>query len=314
MRLTIPVVLLFAAFTAAACADVFNMPSGQTSLSFVTVGDPGNPADPNTGSLYGSVPYVYKMGTNDVTVGQYVQFLNAVAKTDTYGLYNSGMAASYSTISIVQSGSPGSYTYSVGGGYGQAANVPIFDVTWGDAARFSNWLDNGQPTGPEGSGTTETGAYTLNGAVSQSALMAITRNAGAEYFIPTENEWYKAAYYSGVGSTYYTYATSSNTAPGNTLSSLLPDEANYYISNYTDPTNYLTPVGAFAASPSPWGTSRPEWRCVGLERDGRGQRFVAWFARWGVRRLLEQPVVVVPVQRLSDGWGRQHRIPRGKCA
>ena len=25
--------------------------------------------------------------------------------------------------------------------------------------------------------------------------MAITRNAGATYFIPSENEWYKAAYY-----------------------------------------------------------------------------------------------------------------------
>ncbi len=36
---------------------------------------------------------------------------------------------------------------------------------WGDAARFANWLENGQPTGPEGTGTTETGSYTLNGAM-----------------------------------------------------------------------------------------------------------------------------------------------------
>ena len=69
-------------------SNVFNMPVGQTSLLFVPVGNPGNVADPATGSVYGSVGYAYRMGEYDVTVGQYVQFLNAVAKTDTYGLYN----------------------------------------------------------------------------------------------------------------------------------------------------------------------------------------------------------------------------------
>jgi len=69
-------------------ADVFNMPSGQTSLQWVTVGDPGNGTD-STG--YGSVAYVYQMGKYDATAARYSQFLNAVAKTDTYGLYNSGM-------------------------------------------------------------------------------------------------------------------------------------------------------------------------------------------------------------------------------
>ena len=125
-------------------ADVYNMPTGQTSLQFVTVGNPGNTADTavmtydrTTG--YGSVPYVYQMGKYDVTVGQYCQFLNAVAKTDTYGLYCSRLATEYSA-AITQSGSPGSYSYSVTGSYGQAANCPIMEVSWGDAARFCNWL------------------------------------------------------------------------------------------------------------------------------------------------------------------------------
>ena len=47
------------------------------------------------------------MGKNDVTVGQYCQFLNAVAATDTYGLYNATWE-DYSTVGIAQSGSPGS--------------------------------------------------------------------------------------------------------------------------------------------------------------------------------------------------------------
>ncbi len=130
-------------------ADVFNMTGGQTSLQFVTVGNPGNAADPATGSLYGSVPYTYQMGKYDVTVGQYVQFLNAVAKTDTYNLYGSygDMATDYPTIGITRSGSSGSYSYAVTGSYSQAANCPVFDMSWFDAARFCNWLQNGQPTG-----------------------------------------------------------------------------------------------------------------------------------------------------------------------
>ena len=268
-------------------ADVLNMPNGEASLQFVTVGNPNNRPDTvvmtdgTTG--YGSVPYVYDIGKYDVTVGQYVQFLNAVAATDTYGVYNSGMALGspdgMPTVGIVQSGSPGSYTYSVSynwavwttyylanfpslypSGLAAAADCPIFDVSWGDAARFCNWLQNGEPIGPEGNGTTETGAYTLTGGTSDSALMGVTRSTGASYFIPSENEWYKAAYYNPTSGMYWKYETQSNTAPINVLSASGTNNANVYDfygtgeQTYTDPTNYLTPVGAFVASPGPYGT------------------------------------------------------------
>jgi formylglycine-generating enzyme required for sulfatase activity len=254
------VVAVALALTAgAAQANVFNMIGGQTSLLFVPVGDPGNAADTATGSIYGSVGYAYRMGEYDVTVAQYVQFLNAVAKTDTYGLYNTDMILP--TFGITQSGSSGDYSYSIGPGYNgttqysQAANCPIFAVTWGDAARFCNWLQNGQPTGAEGPDTTETGAYTLNGDTT--AYPA--RNAGATYFIPSENELYKAAYYHPSTNAYWTYPTQSNTAPSNVLSASGTNNANYNTGSatnpaYTDPTNLLTPVGAFAASPGPYGT------------------------------------------------------------
>ena len=142
------------------------------SAHLVIVGDRAVAArvvalDNTTG--YGSVAYDYKMGAYDVTVAQYVAFLNAVATTaDTYGLYNSNMEAfsgALDNISITQSYSKKAYTYSFSDSPDpQAGNCPIFNVTWGDAARFCNWLANGQPTGAEGPGTTETGAYTLGGA------------------------------------------------------------------------------------------------------------------------------------------------------
>jgi hypothetical protein len=89
--------LLAAAVLASAVsakADVFNMPSGPTSISLAPVGNPGNAAD-TTG--YGSVGYNYSIDKCDVTFGQYMQFLNAVAKTDSYSLYNSYMSTGYST-------------------------------------------------------------------------------------------------------------------------------------------------------------------------------------------------------------------------
>jgi formylglycine-generating enzyme len=268
LALILPVLSLMS--VGGANADVFNMGgtrdlatgtwTGQASLEFVTVGDAGNTADPTVTrdgtSGYGSVPYVYRMGKYEVTLGQYCQFLNAVGAADTYGLYNSSMATDFGTLRIARTGSSGNYAYTVTGSYNQAANCPITYVSWGDAARFCNWVENGQPTGPQGLGTTETGAYTLNGATTATSLMAIKRSTGAHYFIPSENEWHKAAYYKGSGTNagYWTYPTQNNSKPSNILSASAKNNANFLDGSFTDPTNRLTPVGAFAASPGPYGT------------------------------------------------------------
>ncbi|MGD0769443.1 MAG: SUMF1/EgtB/PvdO family nonheme iron enzyme [Tepidisphaeraceae bacterium] len=129
--------------------------SAAVTIATVPVGNPGNAADPSTG--VGSVAYSYNIGEYDVTAGQYTAFLNAVASSDPYGLYNGYMSTHLEgneACGITQSGGPGSYTYSTT----RNPNYPVNAVTWGDAARFCNWLTNNQPSGAEADGTTETGS------------------------------------------------------------------------------------------------------------------------------------------------------------
>ena len=85
LTVSVLAVAVLALTAATQASSVLIMPPGQTSLEFVPVGDPGNAAD---ASGYGAVAYTYQIGKYDVTMAQYCQFLNAVAKTDTYGLYN----------------------------------------------------------------------------------------------------------------------------------------------------------------------------------------------------------------------------------
>ncbi len=225
------------------------------TIPTVPIGNAGNAPD-DTG--FGAVAYDYRIGTTEVTNAQYVAFLNAVAATDTYGLYNTDMGI-YLLGGITRTGDSGSYVYSVKADAGSYtyADKPVNFVNWGDAARFSNWLHNGQPTGAQDAGTTEDGAYTLNGAVASAALNAVTRNAAATWFIPTEDEWYKAAYYDGDAATYYDYPTGTDAVPNNNPPwSDTGNSANFYDNGPTtgDDIYALTDAGAYTESASPYGT------------------------------------------------------------
>ena len=79
---------LLAALIIVAAVAIDGTARGQITIDTVPIGNPGNANDPTTGNLYGGVAYNYSIGKYDVTVGQYTAFLNAVAATDTYGLYN----------------------------------------------------------------------------------------------------------------------------------------------------------------------------------------------------------------------------------
>ena len=241
-------------------AVAFSLPSANsapatpTFMPMVTVGNAGNAADTNTGSLYGAVSYAYQIGAYDVTGSQYTAFLNAVGSTDTYALYNANMGTDTNVAQISQSGTSGSYTYAV---MNSTGNRPVTYVTWFDCVRFSNWMSNGQPSGAQNSTTTENGAYNVNGATSGNAVAKNLTNpntgSAPTFRVPLENEWYKAAYYSpnyggsGVGG-YYAFATQSDTDPGTTIGST----ANQ--ANYDGEIGTATDVGSFSGSGSFYGT------------------------------------------------------------
>ena len=147
------------------------------TIDTVTVGDAGNAADTNG---LGAVANVFAMGKYEVTIGQYTTFLNSVASVTSasyvVNLWNTNMATDLNVAGISRSGSgsEGSpYSYS---GLG-SGNRPIAYVSWFSAARFANWMNNGATVGA----STETGAYTLNGATTG----IITKNAGATWWIPS---------------------------------------------------------------------------------------------------------------------------------
>ena len=275
----------------------------------VKVGDPGNAAQ----NGYGSVATDFWIGKYEVTIGQYAEFLNAVAKSDPRALWNSNMDSNQNVRGITRSGVDGSYVYTVVGPNGtnpvgaqSAANRPITFVSWFDQARFANWMANGKPIGPAGTTTTDNGAYNLGTGTSGNVVArnAINPNTGAAptFFLPTENEWYKAAFYSpvkgGPGTPgYYLYGTQSDTAPGNGWNGStalankdVANQANYNgglfavtgSTNLSSTQNYLTDVGAFANSGSYYGAFDMSGNVWELVASGTGTAIRGGSYRWGV--------------------------------
>jgi len=274
------------------------VPDPVPFVEMVTVGNVGNAADPedgdnNTGGVqnYGAVPYVFQIGKYEVSLAEYTAFLNAVAAADTNSLYNASMGTDLNSAGIERSGADGSYTYTVIG----SGDRPVTYVSWFDCARFCNWLHNGRPTGVQDGSTTERGAYTLDGATSGG--LDIIVNRGAKFWIPSEDEWYKAAYHQpsgqgGDGDDYWIYPTGSNTVPGNDIGPLplanqvnhrTPDN-NYSVtesSSYDSNQNYLTVGGSYEGSASFYGTFDQggnvfEWNDAVIFSLFRGLRGGSW--------------------------------------
>jgi formylglycine-generating enzyme required for sulfatase activity len=163
---------------------------------FMLIGDPGNSPDRVTG--FGTVNTIFEISTTEVSNVQYVGFLNSVAKDDPQSLF-SPLMESDPRGGIVRSGVSGSYFYE---SKPYMAVKPVNFVSWINAARFVNWLENDMPEGEQGQLTTETGTYNLT---IQDAATAAVRGPDSRYALPEENEWFKAAYYDPAARFYRQY-------------------------------------------------------------------------------------------------------------
>lgn len=256
----------------------------EVTFDWATVGNPGNAADTlvmtkgpsadNT-SGYGAVGYTFRISKHDVTNSQYVEFLNKVDPSGSNSLkvYNANMsnagglgAASTGGIDF-NSGAASGSKYTVKSGQG---NYPAVWLNWVSSARFVNWLANGQ-----GSGGTESGVYDMSLIPLSSSGFTTPppRAAESTFFIPSENEYYKAAYYdptrNGGAGGYWQYGTRSDTAPGSVAPPGSGNSANIGSGSgggggtadtlaktgaaFNSGVDYLTNVGAYAASTSYYG-------------------------------------------------------------
>ena len=215
------------------------------TMAWTPVGNPGNACDPQSQGCFGSVSYEYRVGIYEVTNAQYAEFLNAKAATDPLGLYDTGMGDPQGYGGITRTGSSGTYSYSTVVG---RENKPV-GVSFYDALRFANWLNNGQ-----GSADTETGAYTLlGGTATPSNGPTVTRNAGATIFLPSEDEWYKAAYAIPTGG-YLAYPAYPNPMDPNEQTHCAAPTGTANRANCNFQVGDLTDEGSYTGSASPYGT------------------------------------------------------------
>ena len=269
-------------------------PARAVVFDWATVGNPFN-ADDIHGTGYGGVDSAFRISKHEVTNAQYAQFLNSVDPNgvDSFSLYNSSMSSSARGGIDFDVAALGGSKYQVKTGRG---NSPVVYVSFFDAMRFVNWLQNGQ-----GIGSTETGVYTIGSGTNEN------RALGSTFFIPSEDEWYKAAYYDPNSSSYYDFPTGTdtesysddpndlNTPDDTNVANFFKNDttANGYDDGYAvtgtalfdNSMNYLTDVGAYSQSMSAYGTfdqggNVKEWN-EAISGTTRGLRGGSWAAGSG---------------------------------
>jgi formylglycine-generating enzyme required for sulfatase activity len=193
-KLTILVIVISMAAVTFASADTIR----GINIDFVSVGNAGNAGDTRTGTdSYGNplanpygcgaVSYDYRIGKYEVTNAQWNAFTAAA------GAPTGNPAPAYD--------SSASYT---------DAQQPTNNVSWYEAAQFCNYLTSGDKS---------KGAYLFSGNnANPGDFLGIDRISsistyGTTYVIPTEDEWYKAAFFKPDASGYSLFANGTDTAP-----------------------------------------------------------------------------------------------------
>jgi len=212
-------------------ADTFGSGSNTFTIDFVNIYNAGNAKDDGAGggiysSQAGRVPYNYRIGTNEIAQ-------EALTKASLNGLTTNVRAGAWT------------------------GNRPAANMSWYEAAAFVNWLNT--TTGHHAAyNLTWTGsAWTMTLWSSDEAWKIAGENRyrhkDAYYFLPSEDEWYKAGYHKndGVTGNYWDYATASNSVPdGIDFSGDSAFDAVFYDGYNQGQPNAVNNVGL----PSPYGT------------------------------------------------------------
>lgn len=250
-RLGIGVVI--GALLAADPASAQNDPPDY-GFEWATIDHPGNrdtiesevPYDP--GLRVGGVDHKYRIAKTEVTVGQWLEFINA------YWPYWEGQKGDQLLtgfwITATNHG-PGDPKYKMAPG---AENRPT-NMGWHVAARYVNWLCNGKGTEQSDfdTGAYDASTFTENGDDSWNDQPEHT--PGSPFWIPTVDEWTKAVYYDpnryGPGQEgYWEYCDGGNEKliedwpwNGGETSARIP----------YDPNGPWLDVGAYPSVQTPWG-------------------------------------------------------------
>lgn len=228
-----------------------------SGIDLVTVGTPGNAPWSGGGSAQGrgQVNYEYRIGKYEVTTAQWAEFMNAAYDRP------AGDAIPFMQTPFIWGGAgttpnnasnPSARRWTVPAGNEM---LPAGGISWRVAAIYCNWLNSGKATNREaflnGAYDVSTFGYNPSGFYTDQ----LTHNPGAAYYIPTWDEWIKAAHYdpnkvNGDGSTggYWLYSNSSD-------SPLIAGPPGVGTANYgfTSPSPYSIPLGAYANVATPWG-------------------------------------------------------------
>ena len=231
-------------------------PMPDYDFEWRTVGAPGNraPTEQEAPGLFsfpggpvpGSVAYEYRISRTEVTVGQYFEFVQAYAPYYDGALNDQAFTGLWIWSDAADPRDASGYQI-VDDASDRAANM-----SWYMAARYVNWLNSGKASDRD---AFESGVYDTSSFGSGQEI--VERNPDARFWIPSLNEWVKAAHYDadryGPGQEgYWLYPHGSDSPPITGLPQEGGQTAADLLIGPGDPHPWLD-VGSYPDVQSPWG-------------------------------------------------------------
>jgi len=237
--------------------ETFGSGANAFSIDFVEIGNPGNAAD-TTGrpNPAGSVGYVYNIGKYEVS-------RDMIEKANSAG----GLGIALFDME--------GWGYAAGS---NGSNRPATGINWFAAAKFVNYLNTSQ--GKQAAYNFDVSGNFQPWGAGQYVGSNQFRHKDAYFFLPTIDEWYKAAYGSP-GGVWYNFPNGSDSAPTPVSGGTSAGTAVYGgQSSFADITNAggVSPFGTMAQGGNVW-----EWNETAFDgindmgdenRENRGGSFL----------------------------------------